>query len=119
VQVSEQEAIAKTLQLYVHGARLGRSSVMKPAFHEAATIFGYEGTTLFAGPIRKLFEWNDRNGPATGIESRIISVDVIGTIAAVRLELKNWTGTDYTDLFTLLKVGRRWKILNKVFHVHP
>jgi hypothetical protein len=118
VQVSEQEAIAKTLNLYVHGARLGRSSVMKPAFHKAATIFGFEGTTLFEGPIQKLFVWNDQNGPAPGIESTIVSVDVVGTIAAVRLELKNWTGTDYTDLFTLLKVDGRWKIMNKVFHVH-
>jgi hypothetical protein len=113
--VSEKEAIAKTLQLYIDGARLGRSSVMKPAFHEAATIFGYEGTSLFEGPIQKLFDWNDQNGPATALESRIVSIDVIDTIAAVRLELEDWTGTDYTDLFTLLKIDGQWKIMNKVF----
>ncbi|HTC44212.1 MAG TPA: nuclear transport factor 2 family protein [Steroidobacteraceae bacterium] len=114
--MSEKEAIAKSVQLYIDGARLGQSGVMKPAFHEAATIFGFDGTTLFGGPIQKLFD--DVNGPATGLEASIVSIDVIGTIAAVRLELKNWSGVNYTDLFTLLKVDGQWKIMNKVFHVH-
>jgi hypothetical protein len=25
----------------------------------------------------------------------------------------------FTDLFTLLKVDGAWKIMNKVFHLHP
>ncbi len=37
----------------------------------------------------------------------------------MRLELDNWTGHRYTDLFTLLKVDGEWKIMNKVFHLHP
>ena len=92
---------------------------MKPAFHKEATIFGYAGTDLFAGPIQKLFEWNDQNGPATGLQARIASIDIIGTIATVRLELDDWTGHRYTDLFTMLKVDGQWKIMNKVFHLHP
>ncbi len=36
---------------------------MKPAFHKDATIFGYAGPDLFAGPIQELFAWNDKNGP--------------------------------------------------------
>jgi len=43
-----------------------------------------------------------------------VNIDVAGTIATVRLELDNWTGTNYTDLFTLLKVDGHWKIMNKV-----
>jgi hypothetical protein len=39
-------------------------------------------------------------------------------IASVRLELDNWTGTNYTDLFTPLKVDGHWKIMNKVFHIN-
>ena len=38
---------------------------MKPAFHEDATIFGYAGPDLMAGPIQQLFAWNDGNGAAT------------------------------------------------------
>ncbi len=92
---------------------------MKPAFHKDATIFGYAGADLFAGPIQQLFAWNDGNGPATGLKARIASIDLIDTIATVRLELDNWTGHRYTDLFTLLKVDGEWKIMNKVFHLHP
>ncbi|MGI8835714.1 MAG: nuclear transport factor 2 family protein [Pyrinomonadaceae bacterium] len=35
------------------------------------------------------------------------------------MELDNWTGHQFTDLFTLLKVDGDWKIMNKVFHLHP
>ncbi len=62
--VSEHDAIAKTIQYYIDGAKSGKGDDMKPAFHEDATIFGYVGTDLFAGPIEKLFAWNDENGPA-------------------------------------------------------
>ncbi len=92
---------------------------MKPAFHKDATIFGYVGADLFAGPIQKLFAWNDENGAATELKSRIASIDLIDTVATVRLELDNWTGHRFTDLFTLLKINGQWKIMNKVFHLHP
>ena len=73
----------------------------------------------FAGSIEQLFAWNDENGPAKELEPRIASIDVVGTVATVRLELDNWTGYRFTDLFTLLKVDGDWKIMNKVFHLHP
>ena len=116
--VNEQDVIANVVQHYIDGARSGQGDDMKPAFHEDATIFGYVGPDLFAGPIQKLFAWNDDNGPATELEDRIASIDVIGTVATVRLELENWTGFRFTDLFTLLKVDGDWKIMNKVFHLH-
>ena len=69
-------------------------------------------------PIQKLFDWNDKNGPATEIETKIAGIDVAGTIATVRLESDNWTGHKFTDFFTLLKVDGEWKIMNKVFYLH-
>ncbi len=116
--VNDQDLIAKVVQHYIDGARSGKGDDMKPAFHEDATVFGYVGPDLFAGPIQNLFAWNDDNGPATELEDRIASIDVTGTVATVRLELENWTGFRFTDLFTLLKVDGDWKIMNKVFHVH-
>ena len=116
--LSDYDAIAKTVQHYIDGARSGRGAEMKPAFHKEATIFGYIGSDLFAGPIQKLFDWNDQNGPATGLQARIASIDIIDTISTVRLELDNWTGYRFTDLFTMLKVDGEWKIVNKVFHMH-
>ncbi len=116
--VSEYDAIAKVVQHYIDGAKSGRGDDMKPAFHKDATIFGYVGADLFAGPIQQLFAWTDENDPATGLQARITSIDLIDTVATVRLELDNWNGHRYTDLFTLLKVDGEWQIMNKIFHLH-
>ena len=117
--VSEYDLIAKAVQHYIDGARSGKGDDMKPAFHADATIFGYFGAELTAGPIQQIFTWTDENAPATGLRAQITSIDLIDTVATVRLELDNWTGSRFTDLFTLLKVDGEWKIMNKVFHLHP
>ena len=117
--LSDYDAITKTVQNYIKGGRTGRTADMKLAFHPDATIFGYIDADLFAGPIQGLFDWNDQNGAATELEGRITSVDLVGTVATVRLELDNWSGHRFTDFFTLLKVDGEWKIMNKVFYLHP
>lgn len=116
--VEEHDAITQTIQHYLDGAIAGQGGLMKPAFHDDATIFGYVGPDLFAGPIQGLYDWNDENGPASDMKARIASIDVSGTVATARLEIDNWTGHRFTDLFTLLKVDGAWKIMNKVFHLH-
>jgi hypothetical protein len=116
---SEYDAIARTIQHYVNGGKTGNTDEMKLAFHPDATIFGYIGPDLFGGPIQRLFDWNDQNGAAKELESLIANVDIQGSIATVRLELDNWTGHKFTDMFTLLKVDGEWKILSKVFYLHP
>ena len=116
--LSEYDAIAKTVQIYIDGGKSGKGADMKAAFHPEATIFGYVGAELFAGPIQHLFDWNDQNGPATELQGRITSIDLAGTVATVRLELDNWTGHRFTDFFTMLKVNGEWKIMNKVFYLH-
>ena len=115
---NEYDAINKIIQVYIEGAKSGNSAVMSPAFHKDATIFGYIGPDLFAGPIQKLFDWNNENGPATDLQVQIANVDLFDTAATLRLELTNWTGLRFTDFFTLLKIDGNWKIMNKVFHLH-
>jgi len=117
-KTTECDAISQVVQQYLDGAKSGSGERMKPAFHKDATIFGYIGPDLFAGPIQQLFDWNDDNGPAVEIQAEIASIDLIDSVATVRLELENWTGNRFTDLFTLLKVDGQWKIMNKVFHLH-
>jgi len=118
IQTTEEEAIAKTIQVYVDGGISGRSDDMKHAFHKDATISGYVGPDLLSGPIQHLYDWNDGNGPATGLQSRITNIDVYETIATARIELDNWTGRKFTDMFTLLKIDGHWKIMSKVFYLH-
>src|SRR4051812_29105934 len=117
--VQEYDAIAKAIQHYIDGGRSGKSAEMKPAFHPGATMFGFVGTDLLSGPIQGLFDWNDKNGPAAEMQARLTSVDAAGTVATARLEIDNWTGHRFTDMFTLLKLDGEWKIICKVFHLHP
>jgi hypothetical protein len=91
---------------------------MSPAFHEQATIFGYVGPDLFAGPIGGLYEWNDGNGAAADVVTHVTIIEVVETVAVVRVDADNWTGHRFTDYFTMLKVDGTWKIMNKVFHLH-
>lgn len=117
--VNDIDEITNVMQAYIEGARSGKGAAMKPAFHNDATIFGYVGPDLFGGPIQGLYDWNDQNGPATGIESRLTSIDVVGTVASVRLDTDNWTGHRFTDFFNLVKIDGQWTVVSKVFYLHP
>ncbi len=117
------DAVLKTMQLYLEGCRRGDSTVMRPAFHQEASFFGYAGSDLATGtPF--LFAWVDQNGPSPHIRPRFTSVDIVGSIAAVRLEVDGWTGVlagpgvCMSDIFTLLKTSDGWKIIQKAFHWH-
>lgn len=118
IDLTDRDAITEVVQRYIDGAISGKGEDMKPAFQEAATIFGHAGSDRFAGPIQQLFDFADATGPAAALRARIASIDLVDTIATVRLELEDWTGFRFTDLFTLLKTDGAWKITNKVFHLH-
>ena len=79
------------MQMYIDGSKQGKSELMRPAFHEDASFFGYAGGQLATG-TKFLFDWIDKNGPAPKIEPRIASVDVVDSIAVVRLEVAGWSG---------------------------
>ena len=94
--VNDVDEITTVMQVYIDGARSGKGAAMKPAFHDDATICGYVGPDLFAGPIQELYDWNDGNGPATDVECRFARIDVVGTAASVRVDIDNWTGHRFT-----------------------
>jgi hypothetical protein len=121
--LTEYDAIANTMQMYIDGSKQGKSELMRPAFHPDASFFGYAGGQLATG-INFLFDWIDKNGPAPNIEPRIVGVDILDSIAVVRLEVAEWSGhlagshVRMSDLFTLLKTPSGWKIIQKAFHWH-
>ena len=121
--LSEYDEIVKTIQIYIDGSKQGKSELMRPAFHQQASFFGYAGEQLAVG-TQFLFDWIDKNGPAPTIEPRMVSVDILNSIAVVRLEVAGWSGklagsdVGMSDLFTLLKMPGGWKIIQKAFHWH-
>lgn len=120
----EHDAITRTMHCYIAGARLGDSSVMRPAFHPCATISGFCQGTEYTGSIEHVFQWIDQNGPAPNIEPRFARIEVIETVAVVHLEVQRWSGklaganARASDVFTLLKKDGNWKITHKLFHWH-
>jgi len=115
-KLSDYDAIADAVQHYIDGAKSGKGDVMKLAFHEDATIFGHHGGDLMAGPIKLLLDHVEESGPVPELQAKIASIDVVDTVAIVRLELDKWAGDRFTDFFTVLKSNGEWKITNKVFH---
>ena len=116
---TERTAIAATLETDLTGARSGLSEDLKPAFHPLATICGHLGEDTIAEPIAFFYDWHDENGAAPDLTAEITAIDVAGTIATARMEIDNWTGHRFTDMFTLLKTtDAGWQITAKVFHLH-
>ncbi len=118
VMHSDEIAIRQVMELYVEGARTGRTDTLRPVFHELATICGFVGPDLFAGSIDLFYDWHDTNGPASALVASVERIDIGGTAATIRMELDNWTGHRFTDFFTLVKIDTRWVVLSKVFHMH-
>lgn len=120
---TQYDAIVKTIQIYIEGGRQGKSEVMRPVFHPGASFFGFVGGKLATG-LPFLFDWVDKNGPAPDIQPRFVSVDVLESIAVVRLEVDGWSGAlsgsgvRMSDVFTLLKTPEGWRIIQKAFHWH-
>jgi hypothetical protein len=120
----EHDAITRTMDRYIRGARAGDAELMRAAFHPDATISGYCQGVEYGGSIDHVFEWITANGPAPDIEPRFARIEVIGTIALVHLEVLGWSGKlvganqRASDVFSLLKIGGCWKITHKLFHWH-
>jgi hypothetical protein len=121
--LNDYDHIVQTIQIYIDSCKAGSSQGMRPAFAPEASFFGYAAGQLAVG-TEFLFNWIDENGPAPNIQSRILNVDILQSIAVVRLEVTGWSGklagsgVSMSDLFTLLKTPKGWKIIQKAFHWH-
>ena len=122
--ITTHDAIIYAMETYLEGIREGNSSIMRLAFHPAATFFGYYPGGVMEGSANALFEWIDKNGPAPDIQARYAGVEIIGKIALVRLKLEGLSGSlagtnvSMSDVFTLMQTDSGWKIVQKAFHWH-
>ena len=103
---NDYEEIRRVVQMYADGCAQGDGDLMKPAFAENATINGK--------PIKTLFDDVTAAGP-TDSTGRIDVLEVIGSVAVVRVILTSYHGGDYVDYHALLKGENGWKIMAKVF----
>lgn len=110
----EREAIAAVIDIYIDGGRKGSGKVMKAAFVDGANIY----SARMGGPIQLLYDLVDKHPAANTIPYTISKLDIADDIAMARVEIDNWGGAKYTDMFTLIKTDKGWKIASKVSHTH-
>ena len=116
----EQEIRRVVTAYYFEGGRTADSSLTRQAFDlQRAHMFYVQADTLVDVPIpeyvRRVGSGRQRPNfqPDTN-QRRIVMVDVSGTAAVAKLEIRTATAV-LTDYMSLLKVGGRWTIVNKIF----
>ncbi len=121
VYVDEYNLIRDVLLAYIEGCVKADSSIMKPSFHEQATVVFVDGEgRMVQGPVEQiLFAPVDNDFEASpDAESVIARIDIVGNAASARVDTNNLYGFSFTDFFHLLKSEGEWKIVNKAFHTH-
>lgn len=118
--VQEYKAIVDVLNQYNEGGKQAKSSIMKPAFSEQATIFGLDADgKLSGGAIQGLFDTIDTAfRPSPEAQGVIVNIDIVGTAASARIDTNDISGFCFTDFFNLLKVDGKWTVISKIYHTH-
>ncbi|MFM9437361.1 hypothetical protein ACFDR9_004448 [Janthinobacterium sp. CG_23.3] len=118
--VQEYQAIVDVLNQYNEGGKQAKSSIMKPAFSEQATIFGVDADgKLSGGAIQGLFDTIDSAfRPSPEARGAIVNIDIVGTAASARIDTNDISGFCFTDFFNLLKVDGNWTVVSKIYHTH-
>ena len=118
--VQDYQAVVEVLNKYNEGCKQAKSSIMKPAFSEQATIFGVDGDgKLTGGAIQNLFDGIDSAfRPSPEAQGGIVRVDIVGTAASARVDTNDVSGFCFTDFFNLLKVEGKWIVVSKIYHTH-
>lgn len=118
--VEDYQAITEVLNAYIEGCKQAKSSIMKPAFNEHATMYsvGADGK-LDGGAIPILFEGIDKNfRPSPDAQAAITRIEIVGNAASARIDANGMSGLSFTDFFQLLKVEGKWTVVSKIFQTH-
>ena len=118
--VQEYDSIVAVLNQYIEGCKQAKSSIMKPAFNEQATMFsvGADGK-LAGGPIQGLFDGIDSVfHPSPEAHGAVVRIEIVGTAASARIDANDMSGFCFTDFFHLLKVDGKWTVVSKIFYTH-
>lgn len=100
------------------------TTLLRQAFDNGrAHMFYVQADTLVDVPIPEYVRRAGSSAPRPAgtpdpVRKRVVMVDVTGTAAVAKLELRAPNAT-LVDYMSLLKVGGRWQIVNKIFNRGP
>jgi len=94
---------------------------LRSAFHPRCNLVGHYQGELEYSTVDEF--WEALKGvpslsPGIPYYGEIVSIDVAGDVAVVKVEDDFW-GDRFTDYLTMLKHDGRWSIISKAFYVHP
>ena len=83
----------------------------------SSAISGAGSNSIPSTPSSTPARRRDRSRAGTPYFAEIVSVDVTGDTAVVKL-IDDYLGIRFTDYLTMVKTEGRWIIINKAFYVH-
>ncbi len=113
--ISDAEAITAKISSYVRACHTGDETFAKAAFHPEARMFGAVGKDRYDVPIFGGMTAAIAENPTIDHDARILSIDVEGDAAYVKLAESRFWGQDFIDYFLLSRIDGEWQIVAKAF----
>ncbi|MCI0490808.1 MAG: nuclear transport factor 2 family protein [Blastocatellia bacterium] len=118
VESGEESAVRQAIEHYFRGHATGDREHFKKVFHPDSKLFWVNDGNLDQRTSADYIARAPGAPPADEAKRkrRIVSIDITGNAAVVKLEL-DYPGALITDYMSLLKIDGTWKIVNKMFYV--
>lgn len=123
---SDSEIIRQlVMNAYVESTQnLGSIDEIRKGFHPSFTMFRQidnevKYTTLDEWIVSIEQRRKDAGGKLPRTEGKILSIDITGTSAAVKMELHREGKLIFTDYLGLYKFKEGWRIVSKTYYRHP
>ncbi len=113
--ITDAEQIAAKIDGYVRGCRTGEEAPLKEAFHADARMFGAVDGDRYDMPVLGGMSAAVAEQPTGDHDARILSIDVEGDAACVKLAESRFWGQDFVDFFLLSRIDGDWQIVAKSF----
>ena len=113
--ITDAEQIATKIDGYVRGCQTGDGTYFKESFHPDARMFGHVGDDRYDEPIFGGMDAAVAGQPTVDHDAKILSIDVSGDAACVKLAESRFWGLDFVDYFLLSRIDGEWQIVAKSF----
>ena len=113
--ISDLEQINEKIDGYVRGCQTGDEAHLKQAFHPDARMFGALGPERHDDAIFDGLSSAVAAEPGGPFSARVVSIDVAGDAACVKLVESGLWGQDFMDYFLLSRIEGEWQIVAKAF----
>src|SRR4051812_42579996 len=113
--LTDAEQISAKIDGYTRGCQTGDGTVLKGAFHPDARMFGHVGPDRYDITVLGGMSAAVADKPTGNHTARILSIDVEGDAACVKLAESGFWGQDFIDYFLLSRIDGEWQIVAKSF----